>query len=202
MLRSTYKEFTVMTEPATCYTIAPSNDSTLAIEVSRTGLKRRKKHLIFFENFKGEMSFCESDPAAFKMKLIIDGNSAVCRDAWLSEKKRRALAEFARNALAATTHSEIRFTSTSIRPKAFRGFVVEGVLEIRGASRVVKVNTVLGSMRKDHIQVDGDATLSLGDFGLPKPSTLFGLIGTKDEALVRLLLWATPQTAGAREAVI
>jgi len=39
------------------YTILPSNDSTLAIELFKSGLMRRKKHTLFFENFSGELSY-------------------------------------------------------------------------------------------------------------------------------------------------
>jgi polyisoprenoid-binding protein YceI len=180
---------------ATSYTITPSHDSTLAIEVYKTGLRRSKKHILFFEKFNGEMRFAENDPGAFEITLTIDAKSAVCRDAWLNERKRRAVAEFAsKDALAADTHAEIRFTSNSLRAKAMRGFVVEGVLQIRDTAHVLRVSAVLGPMRKDCLQIDGDATLRLSDFGLPRPSALFGLIGTKDEAALRLLLWATPRT--------
>jgi polyisoprenoid-binding protein YceI len=183
-----------MPELATSYTISPSVDSTLAIEVSRTGLKRRKKHTLFFEKFSGEMCYAEKDPGAFKMTLTIDATSVTCRDPWLSERKRRAVADFVRqNALAANIHPEIRFTSTSISAKPLRGFVVEGSLQIRDTARVVRVNTVLGAVLRDWIQLDGDALLRLSDFGLPRRSALFGLIGTKDEAVVRLLLWAIPR---------
>jgi polyisoprenoid-binding protein YceI len=191
-----------MAESATCYTISPSNDSTLALEVSKTGLRRHKKHLLFFDKFSGEMRFAKNDPAAFAMTLTIDAASAVCRDAWLSEKKRRAVAEFARrHALAANIHPEIRFTAHSIRAKELRGFTVQGLLQIRGMGRVIKVNTLFGTMRKDCLQIDGDATLSLGDFGLPRPSAMFGLIGTKDEAAVRLLLWAIPRAEMVEAAI-
>ena len=183
-----------MPERATHYTISPSADSTLAIEFSKTGLRRHTKHLLFFEKFAGEMCFAENDPAAFKLTLFIDAASAVCRDAKLSERKRRAISEFARNrALAATAHPEIRFTSNSIRAKALRGFVVQGTLQIRGVTRTVAVSLVLSPRHRDSLQLDGDATLRLSDFTLPRPSALFGLIGTKDEAAVRILLWAIPQ---------
>ena len=183
-----------MPGPVTCYTISPSSDSTLAIEVSKTRLRRRKKHILFFEEFDGEMCFAEGDPGAFTMTLTIAAASAVCRDASLSEKKRRAVAEFARdNVLEAGTHREIRFTSNSIRPKALRGFVVEGMLQIRGIACAMKASTVLGPMRRGSLQIDGDATLRLGDFGLATPTAMFGLVGTKDEVVVRILLWATPR---------
>jgi len=182
-----------MPERANFCTISPSADSTLAVELSKTGLSRRKTRLLFFEKFTGEMCFAENALAAFKLTLAIDANSLVCRDAGLSEKKRSVITEFARyNALAANVHPEIRFTSHSIRPKPLRGFVVHCSLEIRGTARPVEVSLVLSPRHKDSLQLDGDATLRLSDFALPRPSALFGLIGTKDEAAVRILLWAIP----------
>lgn len=182
-----------MPDPTTSYIISPSNDSTVAIEISKTGLRRSKKHMLFFDQFSGELCFAGSDPEAFRLTLTIAAGSVECRDAWLSERKRQAVAAYVRlEALAAGAHEQIHFTSTLIRAKALRGFVVEGMLHIRDRARMIRVNAVLGSARKDCFQIDGDTTLRLSDFGLPRPSSLFGLVGTKDEVLVRLLLWATP----------
>jgi polyisoprenoid-binding protein YceI len=160
------------------YTISPSDDSFISIEVSRTGLRRRKKHFLSFNKFKGEMCFSENDPGVFKMSLIIDAGSAAGE---LACKK----------ALEANVHPDIRFTSDSIRAGVLRGFVIRGILQIRDTPCVVSFSTTLNRGRNSRLQIDGDATLRLGDFGLPRPSALFGLIGTKDEALVRVLLWAT-----------
>lgn len=183
-----------MQAPAKSYSISPSNDSTLALEVCRTGLSRRQKHILFFEKFSGEMHFAENDAAGFKISLTIDTNSVVCRDGRLSEKKRREVAEFARRSvLAADTYPEIRFTSNSIRAKELRGCVVEGLLQVRGTAAALKVGTVLSRVRKDCVQIEGDATLRLSNFGLVRPSAMFGLIGTKDEVEVRLLLWGIPE---------
>jgi len=184
-----------MPETSTYYTISPSDDSTLAIEVLRTGLRRRKKYTLFFDNFSGEMSFAGKEFEDFKMTLTIDASSVVCHDSRLKKSKRRKVADFVRHeALTTNANPEIRFDANAIRAKALRGFVVDGVLQIREAAHAVKVNAVLSSPRKDLIQFDGDTTLRLSDFGLPRPSALFGLIETKDEVGVRLLLWATQRT--------
>jgi polyisoprenoid-binding protein YceI len=186
-----------MPDRANFYTISPSADSTLALELSKTGLSRRQTHLLFFEKFSGEMCFAEDALAAFKLTLVIDADSLVCRDAGLSEKKRAAITQFARHsALATNAHPEIRFTSHSIRAKPLRGFVVEGALQIRGTARTVEVSLVLSPRHKDSLQLDGDATLRLSHFALPRPSALFGLLGTKDEAAIRILLWAIPHIEG------
>jgi hypothetical protein len=52
---------------------------------------------------------------------------------------------------------------------------------------------VLSPRHKESLQVEGDASFRLSDFALPRPSALLGLIGTKDEVAVRILLWGIPR---------
>ena len=176
----------------TSYSILPSGDSTLALEVFKTGLMRGKKHLLFFEKFRGELLYVQDCPETSRLDILIDAASVTCRDAWLRPKQQRMLTSFARNeALDVRRHPEIRFASTRISAKPLRGFVVEGVLTVRGTSRNIRVNVVLTAMTRGRFQIDGDATLPLSDFGIKAPKLMLGLAGTKDEALLRLLLWAT-----------
>jgi polyisoprenoid-binding protein YceI len=177
---------------AMSYKIAPSDDSTLAIEISRTGFRKSKKHALSFDSFEGELTFSGGSPEVFKMALTIDARNVACRDSRLKARKRRSFTEFARNALGKDTHRQVRFTSTSLRAKPLRGFVIEGVLQVGGITRVVKVNAVFSVRGNDLLQIDGDTTFRLTDFDLPRRSWLFGLFTTKDEVEVRLLLWATP----------
>lgn len=175
------------------YTISPLNDSTLAIEVFKTGLTRRKKHILFFEKFSGNLYSVTDRPEESRVEITIDANSAVCRDRWLKPRKQQTVTQFARTqALAADRYPEIRFTSTRIAAKELRGYVVEGELKIRGVGRMVKVNVVLSPKKQDKFQIDGDASVCLTDFGVPRPSHFLGLAGTRDEALIRFLLWANP----------
>jgi len=181
------------------YTISPSNDSTLAIEVFKTGLMRRKKHILFFENFLGHLRYTPYHPESSRVDLTVDSRSLVCRDSWLKSKKQQHVTRYARDeALSANHHPEIRFSSTRICSKPLRGFVVEGELKIRGVGRIVKVNLVLSPRSQDRFQLDGDTTIRLSDFGIARPASLLGLIRTKDEALIRLLLWAAPNGAPAK----
>jgi polyisoprenoid-binding protein YceI len=175
----------------TVCTISPSADSTLALEVFKTGIMRRKKHILFFENFSGELSYVREHPESSRLDISIDAASVSCRDQWLKPRQRQAVTAYVRDkALAARQHPEIRFSSTRILAKPLRGFVIEGVLTLRGTGRNVRVNVVLTPMKRSRFQIDGDSTLRLSDFGIHPPSLLFGLAGTKDEALLRLLLWA------------
>ncbi|MBV9441749.1 MAG: YceI family protein [Acidobacteriaceae bacterium] len=182
-----------MTAADALYTLSPSNDSTLAIEVFKTGWLRRKKHILFFERFNGTLHYSADEPQRSSIEMLIDARSVLCRDAWLRRKQQEQVTQYARHeALEADRYPDIRFSSARIGAKELRGFVVEGELKIRGISRIVKVNVVLSPLKRDRFQVDGDVTLCLSDFGIKPPSRLLGLIGTKDQALVRLLLWATP----------
>ncbi|MBV9767751.1 MAG: YceI family protein [Acidobacteriaceae bacterium] len=175
------------------YTILPSPDSTLAIELLNRRFFKQNKHILSFENFRGELSYVADRPEASKVNLMIEAASVTCRDKSLNKKKQALLTRYAKEeGLSVAHHPEIRFASTRISPKPLRGFVVEGVLTVRGIGRVVKLNIVLNPMKYDRFQIDGDTSVRLSDFGAKPPSSLFGLIATKDEALVRLLLWATP----------
>jgi polyisoprenoid-binding protein YceI len=183
-----------MQEAPTDYTIRPSNESTVAVEVFKTGLTPRKKHVVFFERFNGSMHFTQ-DPAACRIILTIDATSVACRDASLRKRKRRAIEDFVReDVLAAHLFPEIQFTSTCVSAKALRGFVVEGLLKIRDTSANVRANLVLSPMTNGQLQLDSDALLRLSDFGLPRPSAMFGLVGTAETAVAHLLLWAVPQS--------
>ena len=180
----------------TIYTISPSVDSTIALEVEKTGFMRGKKHLLFFEDFQGELCYVPEHPESSRLDITIEAGSAVCRDRWLRPRQQSQVTSFARReALDAERYPQIRFASIRVSAKPLRGFVVDGVLTLRGTGRNVRVNVVMGPMKKGRFQVDGDATLKLSDFGIHPPSQLFGLVGTKDTALLRLLLWATEPAA-------
>ncbi|MFL6353237.1 MAG: YceI family protein [Bryobacteraceae bacterium] len=175
----------------TFYAILPSKDSTLAVEVYKTGLMKRKKHLLFFEQFRGELCYVPEHPETSQVKMTIDVASVVCRDKWLKRKKQEDVSCYTRKrVLAADQYPHIAFASNSVTTKRIRGFAVEGLLSIRDMTRTVNLNLVVNQTKPEMLQIDGDAVFRLSEFGIPRPSALLGLIGTKDEVLIRLLLWA------------
>lgn len=181
-----------MAEPGTLFKIEPSYDSTIAIEVSKTGWLRRRKHVLVFEKFHGQLHYSPEDPAGAKVEITIDPSSLTCRDKWLKARKAAKVAEFARSkVLAAERYPEIRFASCSVTPKPLRGYVVEGKLSLCGADSIIRANVMLGPRNNGRFQIDADAPLVLSRFGIKPPQSLLGLIGTKDEAMVHLLVWAT-----------
>ena len=181
------------------YLIAPSNDSTVAVEVSKKSFFRRSKHFLAFENFNGELQYTPDDLTAWRLKIRVDARSVVCRDKRVkSDKKRRRITDYARGpALAVNEHAEIHFSSNKIIPKRLRGFVVEGTLTIRGETRAVNANVVLSPRKNGRFQIDADATVLLSDFGIEAPSAYSGLVAIDNEVSLRLLLWATPVGAAA-----
>lgn len=177
------------------YTISPSEDSTVAVEVFKTRLMRKRKHLFFFQNFGGQLFFSAAQPENARLDLTIDAKSVICRDAWLKVRKQRRITEYARNrALEVDRHPEIQFSSNRIAPKPLRGFVVEGVLKVCGVTRVLKANLVVNARTDGRLQLDADSSIRLTDFGITPPSSYFGLAGTKDVAVLHLLLWARAAT--------
>ncbi len=181
-----------MAEPETLYKIEPSYDSTIAVEVSKTGLLRQRKHVLVFESFQGKLHFSPDDPQSARVEITIDPGSIACRDKWLKPRKIKKVAEFARSkVLAADLHREIRFASRAVSPKPLRGFVVEGLLSLRGVESPVRANVILGPQTNGRFQIDADAPLRLSDFGITPPSALLGLIGTRNDAMIHLLLWAS-----------
>lgn len=180
------------------YTISPSEDSTVAVEVHKSRLMRKRKHLLFFQNFEGSLLFSAAQPENSCLTLSVDATSVRCRDAWLREKKQQRITEYARNqALGADRHPKIHFSSNRITPKPLRGFVVEGVLNVCGVTRILKANMVVNPRPDGRLQLDADASIRLTDFGITPPVSYFGLAGTRDEAVLHLLLWA--RAAGAAE---
>lgn len=172
------------------YTISASDDSTIAVEVFKTRLMRKRKHLLFFQNFSGHFLHSSERPEDSQLKLTIDAKSVICRDQWLKVRQQRRVTEYARNALAAERHPEIQFSSSRVAIKPLRGFTFEGVLNVCGVTRVLKLNLVLSPRSNARLQLDADASIRLTDFGITPPSSRFGLAGTKDDALIHLLLWA------------
>lgn len=181
-----------MAELSRAYTISPSNDSTVAVDLWRYSLGRCRKDMFYFVAFQGEVIYHPEALASFKMQLEVDAHSVACFRAGLSERGRRAMADSARNVLTANGRGQMSFTANSLRAKPLRGYVIEGVLQVCGISRALKLNAVLSPVRNDILQLDCDAAIRLSDFELPCRSSLFGLFHTKDEATLRLLLWAHP----------
>lgn len=174
----------------TCQKIFASSDSSVAVEAFQTGPMRKRRLILFFESFSGELFHTPECLQDSRLELTVDVSSVVCRERSLSEKKRQAIARYARDvALDAAQYPHILFRSTKVLQKPLRGFVMQGDLTIRGITRPAKANLALSPMQNERLQIDADAYIRLPDFGIKPPSSFFGLMRVKDQAMAHLLLW-------------
>jgi polyisoprenoid-binding protein YceI len=180
------------------HAISSSNDSTIVVEVFETRLMRKYKHFLVFENFSGELRYTPEHPEKSQLTVSIDAKSIACRDQWLKANKRQRVADYIRElALQADSHPNIQLTSNQMAPKALRGYAADAALKIRGMTRTLKFNMVFSNKSAECFQIDADATFRLSDFGIKPPAALFGMIETKDQAVVHMTLLATPRSTSA-----
>jgi polyisoprenoid-binding protein YceI len=179
-----------MPKTETPYTIRPTNESSVAVQVFKSGLMARRKHLLFLEHYRGEVNYDREEPEKSRIQLFFEANSVVCRDEWLKPEKRQSLLAFVqKEVLAADRHAQIAFSSNRIERKSPTRFQLEGTLSVRGVDKPVVFEVVVLPNGKDRLEIDGTARIKLSDYGIERPTAFFGLIGTKDEIALRFLLW-------------
>lgn len=178
------------TTEAFTYAIRPTSESSFAVEVFKTGLLRRKKHIFFFGRYDGKLEYDFEHPERSNAEIRVDATSAVCRDEWISAEKRKDVLRVAKQEmLASNEHPHIVFSSREIRRKAQHRFEVDGTLTIRGIAKPVTLNVASVPVGKERFELDITARIKMTDYGLKPPSSMLGLIGTKDEMRVRCLLF-------------
>jgi polyisoprenoid-binding protein YceI len=180
------------------YTIQPTSESSVAVQVFKSGLMTKRKHTLFFQRYRGRVEYDSENPENSRVELAFDANSVVCRDEWLKPDKRGELLAFVqKEVLAADRHEQIAFTSERVERKSPTRFEMAGTLSLRGNSKPVVSEVVVLPKGKDRLEIDGSARIKLSDYGIEWPRAFFGLIGTKDEIKLRFLLW--PERAAAVE---
>ena len=174
----------------THYTIRPTGESSVAAQVFRSGLMARRKHVLFLQQYNGEVDYDCENPENSRVQLVFDATSVVCRDEWLKPEKRQSFLAFVqKEILAADDHEKITFSSDRINRISSTRFQLQGTLNLRGRAKPVLFEVVVIQNGKDRLEIDGTAQLRMSDFGIDRPTALFGLIGTKDEVVLRFLLW-------------
>jgi len=180
-----------MSEELPRFEIKPSNESTLALEVFKTGLLTGKRHIFFFEKYTGEVLYDSASPEKSNAHLTIDAGSVTLQDKWLKPKQKVHILEVARNdMLAAARHPQITFTSSGAIKKSSSLYLVRGELTIRGVTRPVEIEVAVKPLGDRRLELDGNAFVRMKEYGLKPPSALLGLIGTKDRMELRFLVWA------------
>jgi polyisoprenoid-binding protein YceI len=169
------------------HVISCVDDSMIVAQVHETRLMRKYKYFLSFESFRGELHYSADHPERSRLTIDIDTASVVCRDRSLKEHKQRRLAEYVRDvALNAAAHPSIQFSSCQISAKPLRGLVVEGVLNLCGTTRPLKMNAIFHPSSTESIDIEADLAFKLSEFGIKAPSSLFGMVETNDQVLIHL----------------
>ena len=82
-----------MPDATTRYSIRPSPESTFTPEVFKTGLMARKKHLLFFEQYDGEIEYNTQRIEDSKVRFTVQASSATCKDNWVKPEDRKKILE-------------------------------------------------------------------------------------------------------------
>ena len=176
------------------YLIRPSAESTLTLEVFKTGILAGKKHLFFFEDYSGEIDYDPAHPENSKALLTIEARSVTCKDTWVRPNDRKKVLDAALNdMMAVSQYPQLTFVSTRIAPKSKGQYEVQGDLTVRGIVKPVTLEAAVKPVAGIRLEIDGDARIRHSDYGLKPLSRFAGLVGTKDEMLVRFLVWAEKQ---------
>lgn len=181
----------MMVEEKARYEIRPSSESTLALEVFKKGLLAGKRHILFFERYAGELHYDQENPESSNMRLVVESRSIACSDKWLKPKQRKKVISFALSEmLAADRFPEIVFASTRITKKLSNLYELQGDLAMRGTVRPVSIHLAAKRIGAERLELDGEATIRMKDYGMEPPSAVLGLAGTKNKMGLRFLLWA------------
>ena len=176
------------------YEIKPGPDSRFALEIYKTGFMSGKKHLFLFERYAGALNYNVAAPEASKIELNVEAASFVVKDDWVSASQAKSIREEAegKNGLEVAKHSTIRFVSSSMT-RAGEGFVVQGLLSIRGIEKPVAVNVTMKPGEAGNLRFEGTAEVKLRDYGIKPPSAALGTIGTRNEMALSFTLIAKPR---------
>ncbi len=180
-----------MPEQIVRYSIRPLPESTLTLEVFKTGLLAGKKHSFFFEQYDGQIDYNTQRVEDSRVRFTVQAASVTCRDNWVKPEDRKKILDAALNEMmAASQYPRISFVSSRIVAKSKGQFEIQGDLTVRGIAKPVTLQAAVKPVGDLRLEIDGDTQVSHRDYGLKPLSRFGGIIGTKDQMLLRFLVWA------------
>jgi polyisoprenoid-binding protein YceI len=60
------------------FIIRPTSDSSVAAQVFKSGLMARRKHVLFLQQYSGEINYDCENPENSRVQLVFDPTSVVC----------------------------------------------------------------------------------------------------------------------------
>ena len=181
-------------QSSSLYEIKSGADSRFALEIYKTGFMSGKKHLFLFERYAGVLNYNAAAPESSKIELNVEAASFVVKDDWVSASQAKSIREEAegKNGLEVAKHATIRFVSSSMT-RAGEGFVVQGLLSIRGIEKPAAINVTMKPGEAGALRFEGKAEVKLKDYGIKPPSAALGTIGTRNEMALSFTLIAKPR---------
>ena len=93
--------------------------------------------------------------------------------------------------MAASQYPQLTFVSSRIATKSKGFYEIQGDLTVRGITKPIVFDAAVKQVSGDlRLEIDGDARISHKDYGLKPFSKFGGIVGTKDQMLLRFLVWA------------
>jgi polyisoprenoid-binding protein YceI len=167
------------------FLIRPTGESSFALDLYKKGILRRRKYVLFFERYTGEMNYLPESPGETTLRLSIEAAGLACRDESLKPKERRELTELVKGEILGADRFEwIEFRSQRAEAIRSNGIRLEGTLTLRGIEKPAALNITVVRLGNNRLELDATATLSLNDFGA-KPASG----GFTDQVELRVLLW-------------
>ncbi|HMD47892.1 MAG TPA: YceI family protein, partial [Bryobacteraceae bacterium] len=164
------------------------------LEVFKSGLLAGKKHLFFFEDYQGELDYDAARVENSQVRLTIQARSLTCKDNWVRPQDRKTILDAALNdMMAVNQYPQISFVSSRVVTKSKGQYEVQGDLTVRGIAKPVTLQAAVKPVGDVRLEIDGDARISHQDYGLKPLSKFGGIVGTKDQMLLRFLVWAEKQ---------
>jgi len=180
-----------MAEELVRYSIRPSAESTFTLEVFKSGLMAGKKHLLFFEQYEGEIEYNTQHVEDSKVRFTVQARSVTCKDNWVKPEDRKKILDAAINdMMAASQYPQLSFVSSRIATKSKGLYEIQGDLTVRGISKPIVFQVAVKPVADVRLEIDGDAHISHKDYGLKPMSKFGGIVRTKDQMLLRFLVWA------------
>lgn len=67
-----------------------------------------------------------------------------------------------------------------------------GILTVAGVSKVVRIHSVISTVKPERITAEGNVLLKMSDFDIDPPTTLFGLLRVKDDISIHFKISLLP----------
>lgn len=168
------------------YRLDPTN-SVIRIHLGTAGFLGSigHAHLIEAPLQEGRFIYAPDDPAGSLVELVVATGRMQVRDPKISVRDKREIQATmeSERVLGVKQFPSITFKSTSVQADGTNRLVVLGDLTIRGQTRLVTVNAVLGQT-KPGLRVTGQSHIRQTDFGIKPVSVGMGTVKVQDQVTI------------------